>query len=186
VCSECFSDRPAPFGRHRKKDKFTCQQCGTEKDARLYGSKDINRHAREGTECELVCLDCSTSRARHLNNNSSACTRCAKLLPRGAFSVVMQKCRDYKKWKCDACQRPTCTSCGVQEPTPLNRSITTGTHICYRCTYPPCAKGCGTFRPDTAKRYRVDNMLLWMCANCKLMVKRSAAIAHPSGADRRT
>jgi hypothetical protein len=99
VCSECCSDRPAPFGRHRKTDKFTCQQLGTEKDARLYGSKDINRHTREGTESELVCLYCSPSRARHLNNNSYACTRCAKLLPRDAFSVVMQKCRDYKKWQ---------------------------------------------------------------------------------------
>ena len=112
-----------------------------------------------------MCLECSPSQARHLNNNS--CTCCAKLLPRNAFSDVMQKCRDYKKWKCDACLRPTCTSRGVQEPTPLNRSITTGTHICYRCAYPACANGCGTFRPDTAKRYRVDNMPRWMCADCK-------------------
>jgi hypothetical protein len=162
VCSTCSSMRAGPFGRGAKVglftrgSKFTCQQCNSEKDVCLYDTKAVIRHARLGTECDLVCLHCSPSQARHLNHNSYACTRCAKLLPRRAFSVVIQKCKDFKRWRCDACQRPTCTSCGVQEPKPLSRSITTGTHICYRCRYPPCTNGCGRSRPDTAKRYREE------------------------------
>ena len=70
VCSKCCSYISGPFGCHKEKDKFTCQKCSTEKDACLYGSKDIIRHTQEGIECELVCLDCSPSQARNLNNNS--------------------------------------------------------------------------------------------------------------------
>jgi hypothetical protein len=186
VCRKCFTNRPVPFERQRKQGKFTCLICDTEKDSWLFSTAEFIRHARAGTECELVCLDCLPSNSRHLQMESYVCTCCTKLLPRSAFSDVMQKCRDYKKWRCDTCQRPTCTLCSVQEPTPLNRTKTTGTHICHLCTYSPCTNGCGTLRPDTARRYRVENMLDWMCANCKRMVNRSTAIAHPSRADRRT
>jgi hypothetical protein len=72
------------------KRSFTCQQCSIEKDSCLYGSKDIIRHTRQDTVCELVCLECTPSRARHLTKDSYTCTSCEKLLSVDAFSGSMQ------------------------------------------------------------------------------------------------
>jgi hypothetical protein len=175
VCSKC-SNLCVPFGRggmtglFRRGKKFTCKQCSKNKDVRLYGTKDVIRHTRQGTECELVCLECSPSQARHLKMDSYACTLCEKHLSVNAFSVTMQKCKDLKQWRCESCRRPTCTSCGAREPTPLNRLVVPSAHVCMICKYPPCAGGCGTERPGHANRYNFQSLPIWRCAACKTKV----------------
>jgi hypothetical protein len=168
VCIKCFSNRVGPFGGlTRMKRSFTCQQCSIEKDSCLYGSKDIIRHTRQDTVCELVCLECTPSRARHLTKDSYTCTSCEKLLSVDAFSVSMQKCRDFRKWRCECCRCPTCTSCGLRQPTSLKRSVVLDAHICQKCMYPPCPAGCGAARPCQRFKYCVRNKALWTCAACR-------------------
>ena len=50
-----ITHKMGPFGRTGTVRKFTCQRCSMEQDARLYATKDVIRHTREDTVCELVC-----------------------------------------------------------------------------------------------------------------------------------
>jgi Na+-translocating ferredoxin:NAD+ oxidoreductase RNF subunit RnfB len=121
------------FGFTHTAGRFTCHRCSTEKHARSYSIRDIARYTRKSTVNKLVCLECAPSVAHNLKLEYYACTSCKKRLPRTAYSASMQKCRQYKKLKCESCQR---------------------------CMYPPCSSGCGTNRPRNEKKYHVKNMLL--------------------------
>ena len=74
--------------------------------------------------------------------------------------------QDFKQWRCIGCQRPTCQLCGVREETALNRPVDPCSYVCQKCTYPPCAGGCGALRYRREK-YRAENMPTWFCVACK-------------------
>jgi hypothetical protein len=64
VCIACEGLCAQPYdhnntaGIFKKGNKFTCQICSTEKDVRLFKTKDVIRYTRLSTECALVCLEC--------------------------------------------------------------------------------------------------------------------------------
>ena len=166
VCNGCGGARKVGFGRTTMAGRYICKQCGTETYMNLFETKAVDRCVKQKTVYDLVCLECKPSQLAHLTREKYSCNLCARTLPLTAFSPVIWKGKDLKRWRCLDCQQPICQRCGGREEQAMNRPVDPTTFVCQACIYPPCAGGCGAERYRRQK-YKVDVMPVWFCSKCR-------------------
>ena len=112
-------------------------------------------------------MECRPPESRHHGRERYKCNRCEKEKPRAEFSVVVQKRKEVKQWRCLECQHPTRKVCGTRTEQPINHKYDESDYFCTSRAWPLCSGGCGAIRPGRNGKYHVWRMLQWFCRLCR-------------------
>ena len=145
---------------------LVCSACKEELPERCFPKDSLVEWRRTETLTMAKCLKCQPSRGE---SRLYPCNKCGRQLELGCFPPQMQRQHSLCKWRCDACQRPTCTICGERPSSALTHHVEdVASYRCQSCEYPAC-EVCG--KPRTAKQKRkaenVDAKPTWRCKNCR-------------------
>ena len=154
-------------------EEYRCKSCGESRPARDYETKLLSNLFLNDKVYEATCLRCDRGQLDRLTKERYTCCACQESLPADQFSLARAKSHRTTQRRCARCERPPCRLCGERPAKPLTNQNEVVKSLkdrqayrCVACKYPPCDVCKVTQRPDTSKRYHVDQKPKWVCQRC--------------------
>ena len=170
TCQQCTMQGSRKRGKWRQfspQDSTKCCRCQEQRLYTQYDTARLRRWLHHEDLDNAVCLFCDPTGLPTQRTSTHTCNKCRKVLSLHAFSLSTRKKKDAKRWRCEACERPTCQECGERPELPLQYPIDDpADYMCLACLYPPCAGGCGQTRERRRTHHGKTRERRWYCTEC--------------------
>ena len=203
-CSICMTDRPRTDfdeealakipDNHRRRDArctrhkedgrpkidpiLVCAGCSRSQPRAEFDAKNLQYLWEQGLLATARCHSCEPRALAKVTGKSYTCNLCGleKVSTEYCQSMLKLAARGEKqRMRCQDCQKPPCSRCGIRSETPLPSRVAPetaqakDTYLCDACLFPNCSQ-CSTQMNDSARKRRrregVAAPATWTCHDC--------------------